>query len=155
MAIDFSKFDKAFDIEGLKKDLAEAAENGGNYAEIPAGTYEVKIDKMEIGETGPNSKQPGSPMFKVQFRILDGDFKNSCIFMNQVMTQGFQLHIVKQFLDSLESGLEVEFQSFEQFANLIMDIHEEIDGSLEYGLEYGENSKGFKTYKIVEVFEKE
>lgn len=154
MAIDFSKFDKAFDIEGLKNDIKEAEENNGNFVEVPLGEYVVKIEKMELGETGPKSKQPGSPMFKVQFRILEGSFKNSCLFMNQVMTQGFQIHLVKKFLTSLESGIEITFDSFSQFNDLIMDVMESIDHKLEYAVDYDEN-KGFKTFEITNVYEVE
>ncbi|SHF43655.1 hypothetical protein SAMN02746091_02527, partial [Caloramator proteoclasticus DSM 10124] len=49
--------------------------------------------------------------------------------------------------------IEVEFESFSQYNDLILDIHEAIDGNLEYAVEYGETSKGFKTFKITEVFE--
>ena len=155
MAIDFSKFDKMVDIEGLKHDIETAKEKGsGEYAEVPLGTYEVKIDKMELGETGENSKNPGSPMVKVQFRILNGEFENSCLFMNQVITQGFQIHVVNEFLRSLESGLEIGFETYSQYNDLLMDVMEKIDGSKEYAIEYGEK-KGFKTFKIVEVFDLE
>lgn len=154
---DYSKWDKKFDVEGLKADLKEVEENGGTgeYKEIPYGKYEVKIEKMELGETGPKSKNPGSPMLKVQFRILTGEFKNSCIFMNQVITQGFQLHIAKDFLASLDSGIDIGFESFMQFSDLILDVHEAINGRLEYGLDYSETSKGFKQFKITDVFEVE
>lgn len=156
MAIDYSKFDKAFDLDSLKNDIKEAAENGtGDFPEIPVGQYEVKVEKMELGETGPKSKRPGSPMFKCQFRILDGHYKNSCIFYNQVITEGFQIHLVKKFLESLGTSLAVEFDSFSQFADLLLDMMEEIDGKLEFALNYGENNKGFKTYEIEEVFEVE
>lgn len=154
MAIDFSKFDKMVDIEGLKHDIETAKEKGGEYAEVPLGTYEVKIDKMELGETGENSKNPGSPMVKVQFRILNGEFENSCLFMNQVITQGFQIHVMNEFLRSLESGLEIGFETYSQYNDLLMDVMEKIDGSKEYAIEYGEK-KGFKTFKIVEVFDLE
>lgn len=154
--MDFSKFDKMFDVDGLKKDMNEAAKNGGgDFPEIPTGTYEVKIDKMELGETGPNSKQPGSPMVKVQFRIADGPYKNSCIFMNQVVTQGFQLHIVTEFLRSLGSGLEIGFENYSQLGELLLDVHEAINGKLEYALKYEKNNKGFFTYHITEIFEVE
>ena len=50
----FDKWDKNVDTEGLQKDIAEAEANGGqgDYREVPVGTYEVKIDKMEIKECG-------------------------------------------------------------------------------------------------------
>ena len=84
----FDKWDKNVDTEGLQKDIAEAEANGGqgDYREVPVGTYEVKIDKMEIKECG-SEKHAGEPMFTVQFRILEGDFENSCLFMNDRMIQ--------------------------------------------------------------------
>lgn len=157
MAIDYSKFDKAFDVEGLKKDVKEVEANGGsgNFRDVPVGKYEVKIEKMELGETGPKSKVPGSPMVKIQFRITAGDYKNSCLFMNQVITQAFQIHQIDEFLRSLDSGVEIVFESFAQFADLLMDVMEAIDGRLEYALNYGETNNGFKTFEIEEVFEVE
>lgn len=149
MAIDYSKFDKMVDIEGLKKDMHEAEENGGDFKEVPHGSYEVKIQKMELVES-----KKGDPMVSIWFKILTGEYKGSLLFMNQVITQGFQIHIVNQLLRSLDSGIEIEFVSYSQYGALLMDIHEAIDDSLEYALEYGEN-KGFNTFKITEVFEVE
>lgn len=146
--MDYSKFNKAFDVAALKNDVKEAAENGGNYKEVPKGQYEVKIDKMELTES-----KKGDPMVSVWFTILSGEFEKSKIFMNQVITQGFQIHIMNEFLRSLDSGCEIQFDDFEQYAQLLMDVHEAIDSQgLEFALEYGE-SKGFNTYKITEVFE--
>ncbi len=149
MAIDFSKFDKAIDTEGLKKDVAEAAEgNGGTRKEVPHGTYEVKIEKLELGES-----KKGDPMFVCWMRILNHpEYAKSMLFMYQVITQGFQIHIANEFLRSLDSGIEIEFQSYAQYAQLLMDVAEAIDGELEYAVEYGEN-KGFSTFKINEVFD--
>ncbi len=147
----FEKFDKAYNNEGLKKDIAEAKENGGgDFKEVPAGNYEVKVEKLELTES-----KTGKPMVKAWFKILTGDYKNSLIFMNQLVDEGFKLNIMNEFLKSLESEMEVYFDSFKQYNDLILDIHECIDGKLEYLLEYGENKKGFKTYKIKEVFDVE
>lgn len=148
MALDFSKFDKAVDLEGLKKDIAEAKENGGNREDVPKGSYEVKIEKLELTES-----KKGDPMLTIWFRILSGNFKNSMIFMNQVITQGFQIHLANEFLRSLDSGIEVDFESYKQYDELVMDIMEAIDGKLEYALDYGENNKGYNTYEIKEVFD--
>lgn len=152
MAVDFSKFDKAVDLEGLQNDIKEAEENGGtgDYKEVPLGEYDVKIDKLEL-----TTSKKGDPMFTCWFKILAGEFKNSLIFMNQVITQGFQIHIVKEFLRSLDSELDVDFESYSQFEQLVLDIAEAIDGQLEYALKYGETNKGFPTFEITEVFEVE
>lgn len=149
MALDFSKFDKQVDLEGLKKDIKEAENNSGDFREVPHGNYEVKIQKLELGES-----KKGDPMFICWMKILSGDYKNSLIFMNQVVTQGFQIHIVDDFLRSLDSGVEIGFESYGQYADMIMDVAEAIDGNLEYAVEYGEN-KGFNTFKITDVFEVE
>lgn len=149
MAIDFSKFDKKVDLEGLKNDIKEAENNSGDFKEVPHGNYEVKIQKLELGES-----KKGDPMFICWMKILSGEYKGSLIFMNQVVTQGFQIHIVDDFLRSLDSGIEIDFESYGQYAEMIMDVAEAIDGNLEYAVEYGEN-KGFNTFKITDVFEVE
>lgn len=146
--MDFSKFDSMVDLDGLKHDIEEAKENGGgDYKEVPHGTYEVEIAKLELKES-----KKGDPMVAVWFRILNGEFENAMIFMNQVITKGFQIHIVNEFLRSLNSGLDVDFETYSQYNDLLMDIMEAVDGTKEYALEYGEN-KGYNTFKIIEVFD--
>jgi len=148
----FDKWDKNTDLDGLKKDVEEAKKNGnsGTYKEVPEGTYEVLIEKMELKESSK-----GDPMFSCWFKILTGDYKNSRIFMNQIVNQGFQIGIVNDFLRSLETDVDIEFESYAKYADLILDVMEEVDGSLEFLLDYGKNSKGFNTYRIKEVYEVE
>lgn len=150
MANIWEKFDMEIDIEGLQKDVQEAAENGANYREVPHGEYEVKIEKLELVES-----KAGDPMITVWFKILTGEYKGCMIFMNQVITKGFQIHLMNEFLRSLDSGYDIEFKSYSQYGQLLMDIHEAIDGQLEYGLKYGEGKKGFNTYEITDVYEVE
>lgn len=147
MAIDFSKFDKATDLEGLKNDIANASNT--DFPEVPLGDYEVEITKLELGVS-----KSDKPMVKVWFKILAGDYKGSLLFMNQVVTEGFQLHIMDEFLRSLESGVPIIFESYSQYAELLMDVYEAIEGNKEYAIEYGEE-KGFSTFKITEVFDLE
>lgn len=155
----WDKFNKSVDIESLKNNIAEAAENGGNFREVPTGTYEVKVDKMELVETGENSKNPGMPMVSIWFKILAGDYKGSLIFYNKVIAgtsnDGFMIHSNNEFLRQLDSGMVIEFEDYAQYEQLLLDVAECIDGKLEYVLEYGENRQGFKTYEIKEVFEVE
>lgn len=147
--MDFSKFDKTMDLDGLKKDVEEAKENGGDFKEVPHGQYEVSVNKMELVES-----KKGDPMVSIWFKVLSGEYKNSLIFYNQVITQGFQIHLNNQLLRSMDTGIDIEFESYSQYAQLLMDVHEAIDGSLEFGLDYGER-KGFNTFKITDVFEVE
>lgn len=153
--MDFSKFDKMVDIDGLKKDIADAEANGGgaDFKDVPHGDYEVSIDKLELTET----KKTGKPMVSCWMKIVsDGELKGQHIFMNQVITQGFQIHIMNSFLRSLlpdDSGIDVEFTGYADYNDLLLDITEYIDGKFEYGLEYGENNKGFDTFQITDIFE--
>ena len=141
-------------MEGLQKDIQEAKENsgGGNYKEVPHGKYEVSIEKMELKAT----KQDKKPMVSIWMKIVgDCEFKGSLIFMNQVITQGFQIHIVNEFLRSLTKDCavpDIEFKSYAQYANLLMDIHELISDQFEYGLNYGQTKKGFDTFEITDIF---
>ena len=147
MAVDFSKFDKQMDLEGLKKDIADSASN--DFKEVPNGTYEVAITKLELTES-----KKGNPMLSCWMKVVsDGEYKGSLIFMNQVVTSGFQIHICDEFLRSLGTDVDVSFESYSQYADMILDIFEKIDGNFEYGLELGETNKGFKTYEITDVFE--
>lgn len=143
--MDFSKFDKQVDLEGLKKDIEDSVNN--DFKDVPHGNYEVAITKLELGES-----KKGDPMVKIWFKVVNGEYKGSLIFMNQVITRGFQIHIVDELLRSLETGIEISFESYSQYNDLLLDIFEAIDGNFEYGLKYGEN-KGFDTFEITEVFE--
>lgn len=152
MAVDFNKFDKSVDLEGLKNDIAEAANgDGGNFKEVPLGDYEVSINKLEL-----TLSKKGDPMLSCWMKILEGDYEGSMIFMNQVVTQGFQIHIANDFLRKLVDGMDinVKFESYKQYAELILDIAEAIDGNREYLIGYGEK-KGFNTFTVRKVYEVE
>lgn len=154
MADIFAKWDKSMDTEGLAKDTKEAEANGGSgeYAEIPVGTYEVKVEKMELKEC-QSEKNAGKPMFFCQFRILNGDHENQCLFRNNLIDEGWKIGQINTFLRSLDSGVDVEFVNYGQYNNLIMDIMEAIDGKLEFLLSYTKNKKGYDVFEIKEVYE--
>ena len=148
----FEKFNSMMDIDGLKQDVESASSNTGDFVEVPKGDYEVKITKLELGETGEKSKTPGMPMAKVWFDILAGDFKGQKIFMNQMLTTGFGIHKFNEFLNSLETGISVQFENFVQYDELIKQIFNAVDGKAEYQLSYSENNKGYSVYTIVQKF---
>lgn len=150
MATIFEKWNKNIDVEGLAKDTKEAENNSGmgDYEEVPVGTYEVKIEKMELKESSK-----GDPMFVCWFRILNGQYENHLLFMNQVITQGFQIGQVNKFLRSLDVMEEVEFKNYGQYNDLIMDTFEAVDGNLEFLLDFKKSKKDFPIYTIKEVFE--
>lgn len=147
----FDKWDKSVDTEGLANDVAEAEKNGGtgDYPEVPVGQYEIKIEKMELKESSK-----GDPMFSAWFRIQSGEYENQLLFMNSVITQGFQIGNVNRFLRSLDAVEDVEFKNYAQYNNLIMDIMEVIDDeNLLFVVDYKKGKKDFPVYTIKEVYQ--
>lgn len=154
MAIDFDKIDRSVDLKGLQADVEDAKKNGGgDFPTIPAGKYEVKLESMEIKGT----KKDNRPMLAVSFKILSGQYKNQRLFMNRVLygTKNDKNMIASAigFLDKLDSGLGISFQSYKQFAQLVLDVAEAVDGTLEYAVDYDDSR--FNSIAIDEVFEVE
>lgn len=154
MAIDFDKIDRTVDLKGLQADVEDAKKNGGgDFPTIPAGKYEARVETLEIKGT----KADNRPMLAVSFKILSGEYKNQRIFMNRVLygTKNDKNMIVSAlgFLDKLDSGIPVSFTSYKQFAQLVLDIAEAIDGKLEYAIDYDDTR--FNSVSIDEVFEVE
>ena len=149
--VDWSKFDEKIDIDGMKKDIEDAKDNKMERVDIPAGKYDVKVASIECKES-----KAGDPMVTIRFKILDGEYEGLSVWMNQVITKGFQIHIVNEMLRTLVSmtDIEVTWESYEQYEDLLNDIFEAIDDDFEYRLEYG--MKGtFPTFKILEVYDAE
>lgn len=153
----WNKFDKDLDLDALQEAVDEAAENGGDFPEIPNGEYEVEVVEMELKET-----KKGDPMMTIRFKILEGSYKNQLIFFNQVMNPsvdyfGMQVNGANTMLRDLWDAdkSDVKFESFSQYAELIETVYRDIDGQFEYLLEKGENKKGYDTYKITDIFEVE
>lgn len=151
--MNWAEFDKLIDAEGLDKDLQDSYESGGQkYVDVPFGEYEVKVNSIELKLT----KSTGKPMVTIWFKVLKGNYEDQSIFYNQVITQGFQIHLNQEFLRSLDSGVEIphRFTSYEDYADLLAEVEAAIERQrLEYALLYGENKKGYKTYAINDVFE--
>lgn len=157
---DWEKFDKQVDTESLAADVKEVEENGGygDFEPIPDGQYEVEVEKLELTQS-----KKGDPMLTIWFKVIAGDYENQRIFYNKVMQPqndkafGLQVHQNNEILRALwdcEKD-DVQFKSFKQYADLVLDIHEDIDGQLEYLLEKKTDKNGFDTFKILEVYEVE
>ena len=145
----FEKWNSNVDLKGLQDDVKKAQEdNKGEFEKVPYGEYEVKLDKLELKAT-----KKGDPMVSAWFTILEGKYKKSKLFLNQVITQGFQIHIMNTFLKSMGTDLVVEFVDYKQYADLLLDIAEECDkNNLEFAIKY-EDNKGYDKFTITEVFE--
>ena len=151
--MDFSKFDQQVNLDQLKADAAEIEKNGGtgDYSEIEEGIYHGKVEKLEVGAT-----KDGRPMLKAQFRITEDPYKNQCLFMNRVLygtkNDANMIASAIGWLKTLEpfEDIIVAFDSYSQFADLVLDIAEDI-AELEYDVEYDPNA--FNSISIQDVFE--
>lgn len=155
MAIEKFDFNDLFDVNEIKTSVEKAKENSTDFLEVPAGKYEVKIEKIELA-----ANKDKKPMGKIQFRIAEGEFKNSCLFYNQVLIgtdkntgqlTAFGLHMFNEFLKTLDSGVEIKFDDFNQYADMLLDIAEKVE-SLSYDIQYGMKND-FPTFKILEIYE--
>lgn len=148
---DYKKFNESFDVEGLKKDIEAAKEGNATYDELPVDNYEVAVEKLEL-----KASKDGKPMLSIWFKILVGDYEGRLMFMNQMLNKGFGIHKANEFLNSLESGVEVKFEDFQQYGKLTEDIKAAIDGKHEYLVEFSKTvSKGkeYNKYEIKKVYD--
>lgn len=153
MAIDFKKFNRMVDLEALRKDVENTSANGtGDFPKIPDGRYEVAPVTLELGLT-----KDERPMLKASFKILSGEYKNQRLFFNRVMfgtkDDARMIKFAVGWLNTLDSGVDVAFEDYDQFKELVMDVHEAIDGKLEYAVDYLDGK--FNSISIVEVFDAE
>lgn len=149
----WGKFDNSVDLKGLKEDVKNADTSGGDYPEVPKGKYEVELASLEMKPT----KQGGKPMVAMSFKILNGEYKGQRLFENKVIYQtkddARMIKSVIGFLDSFDSGVDIEFNGYDQFDDLLLDIFEAVQGSLEFAVEYDPDE--FFRISIDEVFEVE
>jgi len=157
----FEKYSSKINAEELaasQKEIQENADGGGNREEVPVGKYEVKVDRLEC----KRAKSSGNLMVSIWFRIMTGKFEKSVIFYNGTFNQDWMRHRVAKMLSDLlddgdrtaEINLILKSGDMDTINDFCMDIHESIDGRLEYLLDYG-LSKGYNTYAITEVFDAE
>ena len=108
---------------------------------------------MELKAT----KTDKQPMVSIQFRIISGKYKNSCLFFNKKIggtkNDGLMIHQSNEFLRSMKTDLAIEFVDYKQYADLLLDVAEECDANnLEFAIKY-EDNKGYDKFTITEVFE--
>lgn len=157
MAIDFSAFDAKMD-PNLQEDIKNAKE----YEDVPNGGYIVSVDKMEVKTTKAGDKL----MFAVQMSIKENSDGSKCnqkgrkIFFNRVISgnrtsekwnDGKAIKSVITWLDKLGTDLTSEFVNYSDFAELVLDIFQEIQGNVELDVTY--KASDFNPVSINEVYD--
>ena len=155
MAIDYSKWDKTYnisesDVEAMNSKNSESKE----FERVPYGKYETKLTSLDLVETKKTDKNPEPrPMVSARFKILEGQYKNRVIFYNKVVEKAASIHFANEFLRSLESGVDVEWNgSFSSYADTIQQVFDEVEDDCEYGIDYSSNN-GFDDVKITDVWD--
>ncbi len=166
----WSAFNDKVDLSALNAEKEDIKKNGGTgeLGETPAGLYRCVCEKLEIRET-----KDGRPMLSAMFRIkwaLDDEgndaakeymthFKNKgpCVFMNRVLfgtkNDANMIASAEGWLESLEPSEDIGpivFADYDQFAELVLDIAEDIS-ELEYDIFY--DSDEFNSIHIENVYE--
>lgn len=157
MAVDFSAFDAKMD-----PNLQDDVKNAKEYEDVPNGDYIVSVDKMEVKTTKAGDKL----MFAVQMSIKENsdgsksDQKGRKIFFNRVISgnrvseswnDGKAIKSVITWLDKLETDLIPEFVNYSDFAELVLDIFQEIQGKVELDVTY--KASDFNPVSIDEVYD--
>lgn len=159
MSVDFDKFDKMVDQKELKQQMEQAPE----YDDVPAGIYICNIEKMEIKPNKANDKL----MLAVQMGIIETveapkKQDKRKIFFNRVIcgnkttdkwNDGVAIKGVITWIKNLLDEDDVlEFKSYSQFADEVLDIYQDICPNVEVKVKYDPDS--FNTVEIQEVFDK-
>lgn len=157
MAVDFSAFDAKMD-----PNLQDDVKNAKEYEDVPNGDYIVSVDKMEVKTTKAGDKL----MFAVQMSIKensDGSKSNQKgrkIFFNRVISgnrvseswnDGKAIKSVITWLDKLETDMIPEFVNYSDFAELVLDIFQEIQDKVELDVTY--KASDFNPVSINEVYD--
>lgn len=148
--MDFSKFDAQINSAELSKAIEDAAKNPQYEGrEVPAGQYEVNLERMEIKAT-----KDGRPMFSVMMRICSGEYKKMCLFMNRVLygtkNDANMISSVLGWLRKLEPDADdIGFENYTQFSELVLDIFEELTEAVTIEVDYDPDA--FNNISIIEV----
>lgn len=156
--------------QAIQKAMDEQKANQGRFREVPAGTYKVVVDKLELGESSW-----GDAQITLWFKITDGEFKGSRIFYNGTFDEHFEHGINSTAIlladllddeDLTSAQIAVILGRFDDdetvVADFLADAAEALE-SLAYDLEYTttvstkKNSSGKNyvnhTYEVLEVYE--
>jgi hypothetical protein len=67
---------------------------------LPAGKYHVAITDVDVRESGPNAKHPGSEYWAIEFTVQEGDYQNRKVWTNATML-AHALYTIKGILEAI------------------------------------------------------
>jgi len=153
--VDFSAFDAMMD-----PNLQDDVKNAKEYTDVPNGDYIVGIDKMEVKLTKAKDKL----MFAVQMSIKENSDGSACtqagrkIFFNRVISgnkvsenwnDGKAIKSVITWITKM--GYDIDFVNYSDFATQVLDIFQDVQGSIELDVKY--KADDFNPVTIKEAFD--
>lgn len=161
MSTDFSKFD---DIAKSSK-VAELVQNAPSqeFDDVPKGTYVCSIEKMEIKPTKAGDKLMFALQLKIKETVESANGKaqdKRFVFFNRVVcgnkntekwNDGVAIKGVLTFLEALSGEEGYEFTSYSDLSNLVLDLYQELSGSVEVEIKYDPDK--FNPVTISEVYD--
>ena len=65
------------------------------------------------------------------------------------VSYGQAMHNLHELLRSMETNVSIEYHgSFKDYADMLADVLEEVNGKVGFALVQGADNKGYKTFKI-------
>lgn len=139
-------------------------DENNSYEDLPAGHYNVEIRDMGIT---PSKSTPVHPVFKVCYRVLNGQFEGNFIYQNLVLVKGDErdgnriygvLSVLRSF--GVIPASQIKFVDLPTLDNLVDQIADMAIGSYGFTLElsyreYTSNTgekRSFPNFKIKKSF---
>lgn len=115
----FDKWDSSTDIRGLEKDVEESRKNGsGSRKEVPVGTYEVKVQSMEIKEC-KSEKNKGAPMVAI---TLNDENQTTVMISTPTKKVMSAMTQMSDAIDELEDTNIISEEMLDDMYNLCAEI---------------------------------
>lgn len=90
--------------EGIRVNMSTKEGSSRTVTPLPSGRYLMAVTDCDLVECGPNSKNPGKPMFKMELTVQDGDYNGRLAWTNVMLFEG-ALYSIAQMLTA--QGIEV------------------------------------------------
>lgn len=148
------------DFEQYKQDVAEIEQQQSakktekkEYKDPVDGDYNCDIVSLELGTTKDGSKL----MLKGSFKVQDGEFRNSRLWVNKVLTgtrnDAWAVSSAIKWLNTLGAVQQVEFNGdFDDLASQIEIVFADVRNCT-FNVTQKTSDSGFKNYYVNDVFD--
>ena len=144
--MDYSRFNDMINKDEYNRQFADIEKNGGKrtYEDIPEGTYEVKLARLELV-----SNKKDEPMVKIAFVILKGEFKGQWIWNNYNVIYPLATHNLNTLLKEMNPETPIVWDGdFAHYADMLADVLEELENNAGFVLTLTKDKKDFNVISI-------